>query len=460
MKKDLNKFKRYKLTDIEKEEILLGTLIKRPIFANFEILNDFKPEYFYKHLHRKVFKAIMLGYSKYDFSITSIINRLEEYYKIENVQEIIANLCSKAVETISVEYEAEIMREKAIKRALISAGKKIISQKYNNITAQAAIEKAHKLIDKIARLNITDENEEFKDIIYETYEEISDKYENKNILMGYSTGFKDLDENLNGLRTSNLVVIGARPAMGKTSFALNLVLNFVKKTKLPVAYFSFEMNKKEVVKRMSCIEGKIDLQIIKNGNLYAKDWEKLAGALSQLLETNIFIDDTCDGTFTNLQAKCQQLKEKEKDLGLIVIDSLQCMDGLFENNRKQTYSCIISGLKTLAKKLNLVIIVLSSLPCTIEKRSNKRPMLSDIRKYCDNIDRCADVVMFLYREDYYNHKKSGNEKIAEIIVVKNKNGQTGTTELEFNTNTTKFKDADNNLNQKELIITLFDGKEL
>ncbi len=444
-------------TDIETEKILLGTLIKEP--STFSgIAENLKPEYFYKLVHRKVYKTILFLYTQNKkISINSIIKVLKENYKIKNAKEIIENLSSKAIETTNLEYEADIIRKKAIKREIISVGKKIISQGYNDSSVTENIEAAQKLIDEIALLNITDESGEITDGIIEAFEEIEYKYTHRNELKGYSTGFKELDEITDGLKPSNLIVIGGRPSVGKTAFALNIAQNAAIKSKIPVAILSLDMNKTRLVKRMLCSEGEIDSQRILSGNLMLKDWEKLCQAMEKFDNSKLYIDDTCDGTFANIRAKCQKLKKKEKDLGLIVIDYLQLIDSVMTNKRKQPYSSILIGLKALAKELNVPIIVMTMLPRTIEQRKNKRPMLSDMRKYCDNIDLYADVVMFIYRENYYNNEALN--KNAEIIVTKNKNGPVGSVKLKFNTLTGKFDNIDS-LTQKDLIVSLFDGKEL
>ena len=456
-KKIDTKIKTLKPADIETEEILLGTLIKKPE-AISGIANNLKPEYFYNLLHKKIYKTFLFLYAQNKkISINSVIKVLKDNYKIKNAKGIILNLSSKAIETTNLEYEADIIRKKAIKRAIISAGKKIISQGYNDSSVPENIETAQKLIDEIAQLNITDESEEITDGIIEAFNEIEHKYTHKNELKGYSTGFKELDEITGGLKPSDLILIGGRPSMGKTAFALNIAQNVAIKSQIPVAILSLDMNKTQLVKRMLCSEGEIDSQRIRSGNLMSKDWEKLCQAMEKFDNTKLFIDDTCDGTFANIRAKCQKLKKKEKDLGLIVIDYLQLIDSVMTNKRKQPYSSILIGLKALAKELNVPIIVMTMLPRTIEQRKNKRPMLSDMRKYCDNIDLYADVVMFIYRENYYNNEALN--KNAEIIVAKNKNGLVGTVKLKFNVFTSRFEDIDIST-QQDLIISLFDGKEL
>jgi len=243
-----------------------------------------------------------------------------------------------------------------------------------------------------------------------------------------------------------LIILAARPAMGKTAFALNIAQNVALRSKVPVAIFSLEMSKEQLVQRLLCSEAEVDTQRVKTGNMQSKDWEKLAMAMNDLSESSIYIDDTAGCTITDLRAKCRRLAMAEKNLGLIVIDYLQLIEGTGREDRMQQISSISRGLKILAKELNVPILALSQLSRAVEGRTDKRPMLSDLRE-SGSIEQDADIVMFIYRDEYYKNanededaaEKATNKGEAEIIVAKHRNGPVGTVRLLFQSNITKFK---------------------
>ena len=251
---------------------------------------------------------------------------------------------------------------------------------------------------------------------------------------------------MNGLQKSDLIILAARPAMGKTAFALNIATNVALKAKTPVAIFSLEMSKGQLVQRILCAEAEVDSQRLKTGNMQKKDWDKLANAMNDLAEAPIYIDDSSGCTLTDLRAKARRLAMQEKNLGLIVIDYLQLMESTGKEERTQAISTISRGLKTLARELDVPIIALSQLSRAVEGRKDRRPMLSDLRE-SGAIEQDADIVMFIYRDDYYrdneedseNAAPKGNEGKSEIIIAKHRNGPTGTVELLFQANITKFK---------------------
>lgn len=286
-----------------------------------------------------------------------------------------------------------------------------------------------------------------KDLVLNTYEQIEYRYEHKDELTGVPTDFYELDAMLNGLQKSDLIILAARPAMGKTAFALNIAQNVALKAKVPVAIFSLEMSKGQLMQRMLCSEAEIDSQRVKTGNMQSKDWEKLATAMNAFAQAPIYIDDTSGCTLTDIRAKCRRLKMQEKDLGLILIDYLQLMESSGKEDRMQQISAISRGLKILAKELDVPVIALSQLSRAVESRTDKRPMLSDLRE-SGSIEQDADIVMFIYRDEYYRKTDEGEEEIAakaqskgesEIIIAKHRNGSVGTVKLLFQGNITKFK---------------------
>ena len=308
------------------------------------------------------------------------------------------------------------------------------------------MEVAEKLIFDIASQKASKSLLPIKDLVYDSYAKIEERYNNKDKLTGTPTAFYDLDTYTNGLQKSDLIILAARPAMGKTSFALNIAQNVALKAKIPVAIFSLEMSKEQLVQRLLCAEAEVDTQRLKTGNMQAKDWEKLAVAMDSFSQAPIYIDDTAGVTITDLRAKCRRLAMAEKNLGLIVIDYLQLIEGTGREDRMQQISSISRGLKILAKELNVPIIALSQLSRAVESRTDKRPMLSDLRE-SGSIEQDADIVMFIYRDEYYKSandeeemaEKATNKGEAEIIIAKHRNGPVGTVKLLFQSNITKFK---------------------
>lgn len=273
-----------------------------------------------------------------------------------------------------------------------------------------------------------------------TFYKIEELYKNKGQLTGIPSGFPDLDLKTAGFQPSDFILVAARPSMGKTSFALNIAQNAALLTGLPVAIFSLEMSKEQLVNRLICSTANIDSQKLRTGNLDEDDWMKLAAAMTPLSKASIYIDDTPGIGVMDIRAKCRRLK-LEKGLGLVMIDYLQLMQGRGRaENRQQEISEISRSLKSLARELNVPVITLSQLSRAPESRSDHRPILSDLRE-SGAIEQDADIVMFLYRDDYY-HKDSEKKNIAEVIIAKHRNGPTGTVELLWLAQYTKFVSLD------------------
>ena len=271
----------------------------------------------------------------------------------------------------------------------------------------------------------------------ETFAKLEELCNQKGKLSGTSTGFTDLDYKTNGLHDSDLLIIAARPAMGKSAFAINLATNVALQSGKGVAIFNLEMSKEQVGNRILCSEAMIDSNKVRSGQLEDDDWVKLASTLGRLSEAPIYIDDTAGITIMEIRAKCRKLKI-EKDIGLVVIDYLQLIQGSGKKNasREQEISEISRSLKILAKELNIPVIALSQLSRSVEKRDDKRPMLSDLRE-SGSIEQDADIVIFLYRDDYYN-EDSEKKNVAEVILAKHRGGSTGTVDLAWLPSYTKF----------------------
>lgn len=434
---------------VEAEEAVLGAILKQPNVLN-KVVEMLRPESFYMPAHRHIYDAIKHLYdSNENIDIVSVSETLNYNGKLESVggRAYINDLLANTVTTANVKYYAKIIMENAIKRSLISAGSEIVASGYEKqMTVDEALDSAERLIFDIASKKSTSDLVHVKDIVLDTYQRIEYNYEHKGELTGVATKFYELDSMTNGLHKSDLIIIAARPAMGKTAFVLNIAQNVAIQSKVPVAIFSLEMSKQQLMQRMLCSEAEVDTQRLKTGNMQSKDWEKLANAMNEFSQAPIYIDDTSGCTITDLRAKCRRLKMKEKNLGLIVIDYLQLMEGSGREDRMQQISAISRGLKVLARELDVPVIALSQLSRAVESRTDKRPMLSDLRE-SGAIEQDADIVMFIYRDDYYKKAEEEGEEAAaksangesEIIIAKHRNGPVGSVKLLFQGNITKFK---------------------
>jgi len=434
--------------NIEAEEAVLGAILVNPETLS-RVAETLKPDYFYKPAHRYVYEAMLHLFNqneRIDIVTVSEVLNLNSKLELVGGRAFINDLTYKTITTSNIEYYSKIVQEKAIKRSLISAGSEIVSYGYDLNTVDESLGKAEKLIFEISANKNTKDLVPVKDVVFETYEKIDYRYNHRDELIGIPTSFYDLDGIMNGLQKSDLIILAARPAMGKTAFALNIATNVAIKAKVPVAIFSLEMSKGQLVQRILCSEAEVDSQRLKTGNMQKKDWDKLANAMNDLAEAPIYIDDSSGCTLTDLRAKARRLAMQEKNLGLIVIDYLQLMESTGKEERTQAISTISRGLKTLARELDLPIIALSQLSRAVEGRKDRRPMLSDLRE-SGAIEQDADIVMFIYRDDYYrdneeeadNAAPKGNEGKSEIIIAKHRNGPTGMIELLFQSNITKFK---------------------
>lgn len=435
--------------NVEAEEAVLGAILVNPRVIT-KVVETLKPESFYKPAHRYIYEAMLELFNQNEkIDIISVSDVLSYNQKLDAIggRSFINDLSFNAITTSNVEYYAKIIQEKSIKRALINAGSEIVTFGYDMNPIDESLDSAEKLIFDIASRKSTSDLVHVKDLVLNTYEKIEYRYNHKDELLGVPTGFFDLDVVLNGLQKSDLIILAARPAMGKTAFALNIAQNVAIKAKVPVAIFSLEMSKDQLVQRMLCSEAEIDSQRMKTGNMQSKDWEKLADAMNAFAQAPVYIDDTSGCTITDIRAKCRRLKMEEKNLGLILIDYLQLMEGSGREDRMQQISAISRGLKILAKELDVPVIALSQLSRAVESRTDKRPMLSDLRE-SGSIEQDADIVMFIYRDEYYRKAEDGEEEEAikaaskgesEIIVAKHRNGGLATVKLLFQGNITKFK---------------------
>ena len=440
MAKDNSSIMRMLPNDVEAEQAVLVCMIidKDAAGSAFEVI---KAEDFYREDNKEVFSAILdLFEASKPIDTLSIKEQLRLRGTLDAVGGIayIAELASKVPTSANIEYYAKIVEEKSILRKLIHSSTDIVNMGYNaNEEVQVIVDTAEKKIFDIVQKRNVKGFTPIKNILVDNFEKLEELYNQKGYLTGISYGFTDLDMKTAGLHNSDLILIAARPAMGKTAFALNIAQNVAIHDKVPVAIFSLEMSKEQLVNRLLCCEAMIDASKMKTGKLEEDDWGKLAQAMSTLSDAPIFIDDTPGQNVMEIRAKCRRLK-LEKGLGLIVIDYLQLMQGTSKrgDNRQQEVSEMSRALKILAKELDVPVITLSQLSRAPDARPDHRPVLSDLRE-SGAIEQDADIVMFLYRDDYYN-PETEKKNITEVIMAKHRSGSTGTVELVWLGQYTKF----------------------
>lgn len=428
--------------NIEAEQAVLGGMLleKEAIAKVAEVL---QPEDFYREAHRLLYTAALALYERNDpVDLVTMTESLRRDDKLEVAGGItyITGLANSVPTAANVLYHARIVEEKALLRRLISAATQVASLGYEGADeVEQIMDSAEKMILEVSQRRMNKEFTPIKTIIMDAFRKIEDLYSNKGGITGLATGFKDLDNLTAGLQPSDLILIAARPSMGKTAFVLNITQHIAIREKKAVAFFSLEMSKEQLVHRMLCAEAAIDSQRLRVGELEDKDWTKLITAADRLSQAPIFIDDTAGITVMEMRSKARRLKT-EHDLQLIVIDYLQLMQGSSRGkgseNRQQEISEISRSLKGLARELGVPVIALSQLSRGVEQRQSKRPMLSDLRE-SGSLEQDADIVSFLYREDYYN-PDTDEPNITEIIIAKHRNGPVDTVKLYFHKQFTKF----------------------
>ncbi len=371
---------------------------------------------------------------------TTVSNKLIEMNAPAEIAsgEFLRNLLMWASTSAVIEQHIEIVKKKSLLRRMIKLSQDIENKCYSDSgDADDILEEAEKKVFEITNSRTTGEYIPIRQIVKEAIEKIGIAARADGPVTGVATGFTDIDYKTAGLQPSDLILIAARPSMGKTAFVLNMAQNICIKDKKSAVIFSLEMSHEQLMNRLLSLESHVDASLIRNGNVTPKDWEGLIEAASSIGESGIIIDDTPGITIGELRSKCRKYKAENKDLSVIIIDYLQLMSGSGRtDSRQQEISDISRALKSLARELHLPVVALSQLSRAVEKRDDKRPMLSDLRE-SGAIEQDADVVMFLYRDDYYNHD-SDKKGIAEIIIAKQRNGPIGTVELVWLPEKTKF----------------------
>lgn len=428
---------------LEAEQAVLGSMLIDSRCVS-DVIGILRPEDFFLKQNQQLYETI---YTMFNFSQTidpvTVLDKLRElgYYE-ENSKDYVLQLMEITPTAANAVRYANIVRDKSMLRGLAQAASDITETVYSQVgTPAEMLESAEKKIYALRKGERGDSLEHIGTVLHKVFDRLTELAQSDSAIPGLSTGLRDLDSKINGLNKSDLLLVAARPAMGKSAFALNLGVNVAKAYKKTVAIFNLEMSREQLAMRLLASESFIDMQKLATGKLTDEEWGKLAMAAASLSQTDIRIDDNPSVTVADINAKCRRVE----DLGLVVIDYLQLMQSAGGktrqgDNRQQIVSDISRSLKIMAKELNVPVLCLSQLSRANESRTDKRPMLSDLRE-SGAIEQDADIVMFLYREGYYN-KDTENPNLAECIIAKNRHGETRTIELQWLPDFTSFSDIE------------------
>lgn len=430
--------------NIQAEDSLIGSLLldREAIIKVADIVAG---DDFYVDKNRLIFEAILALYEKREpIDVVTLSNKLESMGELDNIggAAYLTELVNGVPSAAHVAHYAQIVAQKATLRRLIEASAKINGLAYDeDAPLDGLLDSAEQTLFEVSQKHLKQNFSPIREVLAESFDRLDALHKDKKQLRGLPTGFRVLDNLLAGLQKSDLIILAARPSMGKTSLAMNIAQNVAVKSGVPVGIFSLEMSKEQLIDRMLSGEAKIDSWKLRTGNLEDRDFEKINKAMGILAEAPIYIDDSAMANVMEMRTKARRL-QSEHDLGLIVIDYLQLMSGRnnSSDNRVQEISEISRGLKGLARELNVPVIALSQLSRSVEARHPQIPQLSDLRE-SGSIEQDADVVMFIYREDYYN-KESERENIADIFIKKHRNGPTGDVELYFEADKMLFKNIE------------------
>ena len=430
--------------NIDAEMSVLGAMMDdKAVIA--EAGEELSAEDFYKEAHKIIFSAIMELFMK-DIPVDEItlIENLRSAGKLEAVGGIsyIASLTSMLATTMNVDSYIKIVKDKAVLRRLIRSANEIIEESYTKQNeVDEVMDRAEKKIFDISENKVKSDFERVSSVLSRSIEQLEQVFNNKSDVTGVETPFIDLNAKTSGFQKGDMVLIAARPSMGKTTFALNLAQHAALRCGKSVVIFSLEMSKEQLVQKLLCAEANISMVSFRNGDLKDSDWDNIVRSAGPLGASKIFIDDTPGVTVMEMRYKCRRIK-LEHGIDMILIDYLQLMSGSGSESRQQEVSEISRSIKALAKEMECPVIALSQLSRAPEQRADHRPMLSDLRE-SGSIEQDADVVMFLYRDEYYN-KESDEKNIAECIIAKQRNGPTGTVKMMFLGEYSKFTNADLN----------------
>jgi replicative DNA helicase len=431
--------------NLDAEESVLGAMLLAPraIADVSEVLEPTGRE-FYRQSHSRIYRSALSLYAKGEpVDAITVADQLAERGELDEVggTERIHELASLVPAAANARHYALIVRETAILRGLIRAGGEISRLGWERPgDATELIDQAEQIVFDLAQQRASVEFAHIEELLKESFERITLLYESGSDLTGVASGFRDLDRITSGFQPGNLIVVAARPSMGKSALALCMAANVSVRHEVPVALFTLEMSKAEVTQRLMCSEAKVESQRLRTGKLAADDWPRLTAACDKLAKAPIYVDDTGAITMMEIRSKARRLKSKHPNLGLILVDYLQLMtSGTTVENRVQEVSQISRSLKVLARDLDVPIIAMSQLSRAVEQRHDKRPILSDLRE-SGSIEQDADIVCFIYRDEYYNAEETDQQGLAEVIVAKHRNGPTDTIRLSFLKRYAKFSD--------------------
>ncbi|MDK2945708.1 replicative DNA helicase [Geotoga petraea] len=441
---------------IEAEESVIGSILMDPNILE-DVLEEVRYSDFYLEKHKIIFKTIeQLFSAALPVDTVTLIDKMRNLGILEKVggEETLINLAQAVPTTANIMYYANIVKEKALLRNLIQASSEIVESVRTVGDAKEILEFAEKRIFSIAEARATRTYESLSSIVPNVVDqvvELKNKYRRGELglVTGIPTGFSSLDSITSGFHKSDLIIIAARPSMGKSSFALNLATNMSLKHNVGVAIFSLEMSKEQLANRIICYQSRVDLQKVRTGQISDDEWSMITQVAGDLTDSSLILDDEPGLDSRSLRAKARRIK-REYDIQVLIIDYLQLMSGKSGNNenRQQEISEISRSLKLLARELNITVIALSQLSRAVEQREDKRPRLSDLRE-SGAIEQDADLVMFLYRDSYYKRRGEGDEKLvlnevheSELIIGKQRNGPVGTVKFMFNPRLASFFEID------------------
>lgn len=434
--------------NVEAEAGVLGSLLIDPeAIAN--VTSFLRAEDFYRDGHRLIYEAVAALYDRHEpADFVMVCHELERHNKLEEAggEDYVISLINQVPTSGNAEYYARIIEQMALLRRLIHAGSQIVATAYGEENAEAALEQAEQTLFAVRQgyAHKRAQSYHIADVITNYMERLSSLSERQGALVGVPTGFSDLDRILGGLQRSDLIILAARPAVGKTSFALSLAYNTALQSKSIVGIFSLEMSSEQLVQRLISMDAQIDQQRLRTGDLYDEDWNVLETSMASLSSASILIDDTAGISVSQLGSKARQWMSEYGGLDLLIVDYLQLMQPPASErraeNRVQVVDEMSRQLKVLARELNIPIIALSQLSRAVESRQSKVPMLSDLRE-SGGLEQNADVVLFIYRDEVYN-PNTERPGLADIIISKHRNGPTGEVCLLFNRSQTRFQDFD------------------
>ncbi len=424
----------------EAEQAVLGSLLIDRV-AIARVATFLQPADFYVSAHADIYEVMLDLYrDSQPTDLVTVSDYLERRGQLEPVGglPLLGQLANSVPTSINVEYYAHIVERLAILRRLVDAGSQIAALGYDQSHSQeSALERAEEILFRVSRSRLGADFRSIRAVLSEYYSKLDYIHEHRGQVTGVPTGFVDLDKITGGLQSDDLVILAARPSMGKTSMALNISHSAAVRSKLPVGIFSLEMSAEQVVQRLLAMEAQIDSQHLRTGYISEDEWDRLAEAIGLLSEAPLYIEDSANISVAEMRSKARRLS-MEQGLGLIVVDYLQLMQGRNQENRVQEISEISRALKGLAREIHVPVLALSQLSRAPEQRPNHVPMLSDLRE-SGSIEQDADVVLFIYRDKVYN-RETEHPNVADIIVAKHRNGPTGEIHLFFKEAQTRFLD--------------------